>query len=162
MRGDPKVLAELNAALRDELTSIIQYIVHSEMRANWGYNRIAGEIRKQAIDEMRHAEKLIERILYLDGTPEVNFGMQTNVGANVRAQIENDLAAEREAVLGYNRAVAISVEAGDNGSRDLFQTLLNDEEQHVDHHEAQLSLIEQVGIANFLAQQMGEGADAGH
>jgi bacterioferritin len=159
MRGDPKVLAELNAALRAELTAIVQYIVHAEMREDWGYGSLSKSSRKQAIDEMRHAEKLIERILYLDGTPEVEFGLAPKVGKNVRQQIDNDLADERDAVRQYNNAMAICQATGDNGSRELFEALLKDEEGHVDQHEAQLHTIEEIGIQNYLSQQMnGEEA----
>ena len=161
MRGHENVIAELNAALRAELTAIIQYMVHAEMRTDWGYGRMGGETRKHAIEEMRHAEKLIERILYLDGTPKVDIGLAPQIGPNVRAQIEADRAAEAEAVQQYNRAVAICQELGDNGSRDLFQQLLNDEEQHLDFLEAQLHSMDEVGAPNYLAQQMDGGENGG-
>ena len=161
MRGHENVIAELNAALRAELTAIIQYMVHAEMRTDWGYGKLGGETRKHAIEEMRHAEKLIERILYLDGTPKVDIGLAPQIGPNVRAQIDNDRAAELEAVGQYNRAIAVCQQLGDNGSRDLFQTLLNDEEEHLDYLEAQLTSMEEVGAQNWLSQQLNNGGGEG-
>jgi bacterioferritin len=161
MRGNEKVIAELNAALRAELTAILQYMVHAEMRHNWGFGKLGDEIRKQAIEEMRHAERLIERILYLDGTPKVDIGLQPKIGATVREQIANDLAAELDAVRQYNAAAELCRESSDNGSRELFVSLLQDEEMHVDHHEALQTIIEQAGYENFLAQQLDSGSE-GH
>jgi bacterioferritin len=157
MRGDEKVLAELNAALRAELTAIIQYMVHSEMRQNWGYGKLSADSRKQAMDEMKHAEKLIERILYLDGTPKVEFGLEPKIGQTVRQQIDNDLADELDAVRQYNNAMNVCMTAADNGSRELFESLLKDEEGHVDHHEAQIHSLEEMGIQNFLSQHLEGG-----
>lgn len=156
MRGNEKVLAELNAALSAELTAIIQYMVHSEMCENWGYERLGEIFRKQAIGEMRHAEGLIERILFLDGTPKVDIKLSPNIGANVKAQLENDLNGELEAVRMYNASAAICAEAGDNGSREMFEKMVKDEEGHVDLFEAELHQISEMGLQNYLAQQMHE------
>lgn len=154
MKGNEKVIAELNAALSSELMAIMQYMVHAEMLTNWGYQRYGGIIKKQAIDEMKHAEGLIERILYLDGVPNVHIKLDPKIGSDVKAQIENDLAAEVEAVAQYNNAVKVCTGAGDNGSRELFERMTIDEEQHVDFLEAQLDMIKQMGLQNYLAQQM--------
>ncbi len=154
MKGNEKVLAELNAALSNELMAIMQYMVHAEMLTNWGYQRYGGMIKKQAIDEMKHAEGLIERILYLDGVPNVHIKLDPKIGNDVKTQIENDLAAEMEAVAEYNNAVRVCVEAGDNGTREIFERMTMDEEQHVDFLEAQLDMISQMGLPNYLAQQM--------
>lgn len=156
MRGNEKVLAELNAALSAELTAIIQYMVHSEMCENWGYERLGELFRKQAIGEMRHAEGLIERILFLDGTPKVDIKLTPNIGANVKAQLENDLKGELDAVRMYNASAAVCVEAGDNGSREMFEKMVKDEEGHVDLFEAELHQISEMGLENYLAQQMRE------
>lgn len=154
MKGNDKVIQELNAALSSELMAIMQYMVHAEMLTNWGYQRYGGLIKKQAIDEMKHAEGLIERILYLDGVPNVHIKLDPKIGSDVKAQIENDLAAEVEAVTQYNNAARICAEAGDGGSRELFERMTIDEEQHVDFLEAQLDMIKQMGLQNYLAQQM--------
>jgi bacterioferritin len=154
MRGNDSVIERLNAALKAELTAISQYIVHSEMCHNWGYDGLGGYIRKQAIDEMRHAEGLIERILFLDGVPNVGIMLAPVIGTSVKAQIENDLKAELEAVRLYNDSVAICVQAGDNGSRELFEKMVKDEEEHTDFLEAQLTMIAEMGMANYLTQQM--------
>ena len=154
MKGNEKVIAELNAALSSELMAIMQYMVHAEMLANWGLARYSGMVKKQAIDEMKHAEGLIERILYLDGTPNVHIKLDPRIGVDVQEQIQNDLAAEVEAVGQYNNAVRICVEASDNGTRELFERMTKDEEEHVDFLEAQLDMIRQMGLPNYLAQQM--------
>ncbi len=154
MRGNNKVIAELNTALKAELTAISQYIVHSEMCHNWGYHSLGGYIKKQAIDEMKHAEGLIERILFLDGAPKMDVMPTPAIGANVKAQLENDLRAETGAVAMYNASVKVCVEAGDNGSRELFEKMVKDEEQHADFLEAQLGMITEMGLENYLAQQM--------
>lgn len=154
MRGNDNVIQQLNEALKAELTAIVQYIVHAEMCHNWGYDRLGGYIKKQAIDEMRHAEGLIERILFLEGTPKVDVMPTPRIGANVKAQLENDLAAELEAVSEYNSAVAACTEAGDSTSRALFEKMVKDEEEHTDFLEAQLFMIGEVGFDNYLAQQI--------
>jgi len=156
MRGKDKVIARLNEALKAELTAITQYFLHSEMCDNWGYHRLGEFIKKQSIDEMKHAEKVIERILFLDGTPNMSMGLPITVGANVKAQLESDLALEVEAFSMYNAAIQVCVAEGDNTSRELFEVLLKDEEKHIDFLEAQLHIIEEAGIQNYLAQQMHE------
>ncbi len=155
MKGNPKVLAELNKALREELTAINQYFLHAEMCENWGYHLLSDFIKKQSIGEMKHAEVLIERILFLDGSPNMQ-PLQLTVGASVKQMIESDLALEVGAVKQYNDAVKIATEHGDNGSRDLFVQLLKDEEGHVDFLEAQVHLIKELGYERYLTQQMGE------
>jgi bacterioferritin len=157
MRGNDKVIAELNRALREELTAINQYFVHAEMCHNWGYHKLGSYIRKQAIDEMKHAEELIERVLFLDGTPTME-PLALNVGQNVRAQIESDLKLEVGAVAMYNNAVAIARDNGDDQSRDLFSKLLKDEEAHVDWLEAQLHMMKEMGYERYLTMQT-EGED---
>src|SRR5580700_5999674 len=124
MQGNPKVIAALNEALKEELTAINQYFLHAEMCENWHYNKLGGYIKKQSIDEMKHAETLIERILFLDATPTLTDPMQINVGKNVKEQIESDLKLEIGAVAMYNRAVQIARDEGDNASRELFERLL--------------------------------------
>jgi bacterioferritin len=154
MKAKPKIIEKLNALLSDELTAINQYIVHSEMCANWGYERLHEAIEKRAITEMKHAEKLIERILFLDGTPIVSKLNKIEIGSDVKAQFENDLDAERMAVQAYNEGIQLAVESGDNGTRALLESILTDEEDHVDWLEAQLAQIEQIGIENYLTEQM--------
>ena len=152
MRGNDKVIAELNEALREELTAINQYFIHAEMCHNWGYHKLGSYIRKQSIDEMKHAEQLIERILFLDGTPKMEY-LDLNVGGNVRAQIEADLTLEVNAVAMYNKAIQISRDAGDDQSRELFSKLLKDEEEHVDWLEAQVHLIKEMGYERYRSLQ---------
>ena len=156
MRGNPKVIAELNAALKEELTAISQYFLHAEMCENWKYDKLGSFIKKQSIDEMKHAEVLIERILFLDATPNMTELLELNVGQNVREQIENDLKLELNAVGMYNNSVRIAREEGDNASRELFEKLLKDEEAHVDWLEAQLHQIKEIGYERYLSQQIRE------
>jgi bacterioferritin len=157
MRGNENVIAQLNAALKAELTAILQYMVHAEMQSNWGYQGLGGYIKKQAIDEMRHAEGLIERILFLDGIPKVDIMPTPQIGANVKAQLENDLAAELDAVRQYNEAVRICTDARDNGTRELFEKMVKDEEGHTDWLEGQLFAIGEMGYENYLTQQLKNG-----
>ncbi len=156
MRGNDKVIACLNEVLKAELTAINQYFLHAEMCENWGYKRLASYGKKESIDEMKHAEAAIERILFLEGTPAMSELFPLRIGADVKAQMENDLALELEAVPRLNKAIKVAVEAGDNGSRDLFEKILTDEEHHVDWLEAQLHVIREIGLKNYLAEQMGE------
>jgi len=158
MQGNPQVIALLNEALKEELTAINQYFLHAEMCENWHYGRLADFIRKQSIGEMKHAEELIERILFLDGTPNMTELMQLTVGANVREQLESDLKLEVGAVGMYNRAVAAARDAGDNASRELFERLLKDEEEHVDWLEAQIHQIKEIGYERYLSQQIKDEA----
>ena len=154
MKGNPKVIKELNDALREELTAINQYFLHAEMCENWGYKKLADYIKKQSIDEMKHAEVLIERILFLDGTPSME-PLNLTVGGTVRHMIESDLALELGAVKQYNAAVQVASQEKDNGSRDLLVKLLKDEEDHVDWLEAQLHQIKEVGYERYLSLQTG-------
>ena len=155
MMGNAKVLAELNKALREELTAINQYFLHAEMCENWGYHKLSDVIKKQSIGEMKHAEVLIERILFLDGSPSM-MPLELNVGGTVKGMIESDLALEVSAVKQYNDAIAIATKEGDNGSRDLLVELLKDEEEHVDFLEAQMHQIKELGYERYLSMQMGE------
>jgi bacterioferritin len=156
MQGKQKVIVELNRALKEELTAISQYFLHAEMCENWKYEKLGQYIKKQSIDEMKHAEALIERILFLDGTPSMSEALQINVGRNVKEQIASDLKLELEAVEMYNRSVRIAREEGDNASSELFERLLKDEEDHVDWLEAQLHQMEEMGYERYLTQQIDE------
>jgi len=159
MRGNEKVLKDLGEALKAELTAINQYFLHSKMCENWGYFRLAAYYRKESIEEMVHAEKLMNRILFLDGTPNMTEIGPINVGKNVKAQFENDLALELNAVKHLNGAIKIASEVGDNASRALFEQILADEEEHVDHLEGQLHAIGEMGLENYLAQQLHKGEE---
>jgi bacterioferritin len=156
MRGNEKVLEQLNAALSSELTAIVQYMVQAEMCDNWGYKRLGGLTKARAIEEMKHAEGLIERIIFLDGTPEVKVGLKPQLGANVQQHLEIDLKDEIDAVHQYNKAIQVCVMAKDEGSRELFEDMIEDEERHVDFLEAQLHSLHEMGIANYLSEQMHE------
>jgi bacterioferritin len=159
MRGNDQVIAKLNEALREELTAINQYFVHAEMCHNWGYHRLGNYIRKQSIGEMKHAEELLERIIFLDGVPRME-PLPLTIGADVKGQLQNDLDLELKAVVMYNESVKVAREAGDNASRELFERLLKDEEEHVDFLEAQMHQIGQLGYERYLAQQIS-GEDHG-
>ncbi len=154
MKGNPKIIERLNALLSDELTATNQYIVHSEMCANWHFDKLHNLVEKRAIDEMKHAEKLIARILFLEGTPIVSNLNKIRIGAEVPAQLENDLGAEMGAVQAYNDGIRQAVELGDNGTRELLESILSDEEGHVDWLEAQLDQIKQMSIQNYLVEQI--------
>ncbi len=154
MKGHEKIIERLNALLADELTAISQYMVHSEMCANWGYERLHEAVEKRAIDEMKHAEKLIARILFLEGLPIVSKLHEMHIGAEVEAQIKNDWTAEDGAIKAYNEGIRQAVELGDNGTRALLESILADEEDHIDWLEAQLDQIQQVGIQNYLGEQI--------
>ena len=154
MRGDPDVIELLNEALTAELTAINQYFVHAKMCENWGYNRLAKKIYDESIDEMKDAEQLIERILYLEGVPNLQRLGSVLVGESVPEQHRLGLDLERAAVERYNRGIALARDKADNGSRELLEDLLTDEEEHADWLEAQLALIDQVGVQNYLAQQI--------
>ena len=156
MQGNPKVIAELNAALKEELTAINQYFLHAEMCENWKYDKLGSFIKKQSIDEMKHAEALIERILFLDGAPNLTELLRLSVGTNVKEQLESDLKLEIEAVGMYNNSIRIARDEGDNASRELFERLLKDEESHVDWLEAQLHQIKEIGYERYLSQQIRE------
>jgi bacterioferritin len=153
MKGNVKIIAILNDFLSDELTAINQYIVHSEMCANWGYDKLHAAIEKRAIQEMKHAEKIIARILFLEGLPVVSVLKKMNIGAKVDLQLQNDHAAELEAIKGYNDGIKLCLEVGDGGTRELIEDNLEDEEAHIDWIEAQLDQIEQMGLKNYLVTQ---------
>jgi bacterioferritin len=153
MRGNEQVIAQLNVALREELTAINQYFLHAEMQHSWGYHRIGAYLKKQSIDEMRHAEKLIERLLFLDATPKMDY-LDLNIGSNVRAQLEADHKLEEKAIAMYNKAILVSREQGDDVSRELFSFLLKDEELHIDWIEQQLHQISEMGYERYLSLQV--------
>ena len=157
MHGDKKVIEQLNAALSSELTAIVQYMTQAEMCQGWGYKRLGGLIQAQAIEEMKHAEGLIERIIFLDGLPNVEVGLKPQLGSKVQEQIEIDLKDELDAVRQYNEAVKVCVQSRDEGSKALFDRMIQDEERHADFLEAQLNAIKEMGVANYLAQQLGGG-----
>jgi bacterioferritin len=155
MKGNDKIIERLNALLADELTAVNQYIVHSEMCANWGLDRLHGIVEKRAIQEMKHAEQHIARVLFLEGRPIVSALNKIAIGPEVEAQLRNDLAAEQGAVTAYNDSIRLAVECGDNGTREMLEAILKDEEAHLDWLEAQLDQIKQMGIQNYLTEQIG-------
>ena len=155
MKGNDKVIAALNMLLADELTAINQYMVHSEMCANWGYGELHEAIEKRAITEMKHAEMHIGRIIFLEGLPVVSELNPLHIGADVLGQLKSDLGAEQGAVKAYNDAIKLAVEAGDNGTRVMLEGILKDEEDHLDWLETQLDQIEQMGIQNYLVEKVG-------
>ncbi len=154
MKGNENIIKKLNFLLADELTAISQYMVHSEMCANWMYQRLHEAVEKRAVTEMKHAESLIARILFLEGTPVVSDLNPMHIGADVEAQLKNDLGAELGAVKAYNEGVRLAAEAGDNGTREMLESILKDEEEHADWLEGQLDQIGQMGVQNYLAQQI--------
>jgi bacterioferritin len=154
MKGNEQVIARLNELLADELTAINQYMVHSEMCANWRYNELHEAIEKRAIQEMKHAEMHIARILFLEGVPIVSNLNPLHIGGTIPEQLQRDLAAEEGAVKLYNDSIRLAVEAGDNGTREMLEAILKDEEEHLDWIDAQLIQIEQMGISAYLAEQI--------
>lgn len=154
MKGNEKIVAKLNFLLADELTAVSQYMVQAEMCANWGYQHLADVIEKRAIDEMKHAEKHIARILFLEARPIVSELNKMNIGEGVEAFHKNDWESESGAVSAYNEAIKLAVEVGDNGTRELLESILKDEEDHIDWIEAQLDQIKQMGIQVYLAEQI--------
>ena len=154
MRADDDIIEVLNEVLTAELTAINQYFIHAKMCDNWGYERLGSKIREESIDEMRHAEKIVDRILYFDGMPNMQRLFPLKVGETVAEQFRNDLDVEIAAIERLNRGVALAVERADNGSRELLAGILVDEEQHADWLETQLAAIAQLGEANYLAQQL--------
>ena len=157
MRGNDKIIKYLNEVLKAELTAINQYFLHAKMCENWGYKRLAHHSREESIDEMKHAEACMERILFLEGTPNMSDLFPIKIGADVKAQHESDLALELAAVSRLNKAIKLAVEVGDNASRELFEKILIEEEHHIDWLEAQLGLIKEIGLENYLAQQLHKG-----
>ena len=154
MHGDKKVIEQLNAALSSELTAIVQYMTQSEMCQNWGYERLGQRTKARAIEEMRHAEGLIERIIFLDSTPTVAVGLKPQLGSDVQEQMAINLKDEQDAVRQYNQAVKVCFEAKDEGSKALFDRMIQDEERHADYLDAQLHSIKEMGIGTYLAQQL--------
>jgi bacterioferritin len=155
MKGNKKLIEQLNARLAEELTATNQYMVHSEMCDNWGYGKLHKQIEKRAIDEMKHAEKLIARILYLEGIPIVSDLNKIHIGAEVPKMHENDRSAEEMAIKNYNESIRLAAEVGDNGTRDLLTAILKEEEEHIDTLEAQMDQIKQIGVQNYLTEQLG-------
>jgi len=155
MKGNENLIVVLNELLADELTAINQYMVHSEMCADWRYEKLHEAAEARAIQEMKHAEKLIARILFLEGKPNVSNLKRIHIGNDVKEQLINDRMAEQEAVVAYNKGIQLAVEVADNGSRELLESILKDEEDHLDWLEAQLEQIEQMGIQNYLVEQTG-------
>ncbi|MEN6622769.1 MAG: bacterioferritin [Smithella sp.] len=152
MKGNDKLIEKLNDRLADELTAINQYMVHAEMCDNWGYERLDKMVEKRAIIEMKHAEKLIERILFLDGIPIVSKLNQIKIGSEVEKQFKNDVNLEYDAVKNYNDDIAFAGEVGDYGTKELLESILKDEEGHIDEIEAQLDQIKQMGIQTYLGE----------
>jgi bacterioferritin len=154
MKGNAKLLEALNEILTGELTAINQYFVHAKMCANWGYDRLAHKNREESVSEMKHAEELIERILFLEGIPNMQRLEKVRVGETVAEQLTLDLQLEQVAIPRFNKAIALAVDVADNTTRDLLEHMLVSEEEHVDWLESQLELIKQVGEQNYLAQQI--------
>jgi bacterioferritin len=157
MKGNEEVLKALNEALSEELTAINQYFLHAEMCESWGYSEISALVKKESIDEMKHAEILIERILFLDGTPNMTDYGKLNIGQSVPNMIANDLALENSAIKMYNKLIGICVRENDHGTAELLKRILKDEEVHIDQLEEQEQLIKDIGVENYLAMQMGSG-----
>lgn len=150
MKGKPEILDSLNFLLRDELTAINQYFVHAEECADWGYESLHEAIEKRSMDEMKHAEHLIARILFLEGTPVVNKLNPIHIADNVKGMFENDLKSEQDTIDEYNKAVRLAAELADNGTKKFLDAILKDEEGHLDYIEGQLDQIAQMGIENYL------------
>ncbi len=155
MQGNPEIIELLNEVLTAELTAVNQYFIHAKMCGNWGYAKLESHVRDESIDEMRHAEALIERILFFDGIPNLQRLLPLRVGETVAEQFRNDLDVEYVAVERLNRGIAAAVAAGDNGTRHLLEEILVSEESHIDWLETQLEAMRQVGEAAYLAEQLG-------
>lgn len=156
MKGDPKIIDALNRALTIELTAINQYFCQAKMCKNWGFLTLGKKHYQESLGEMKHAEKLIDRILFLEGTPEIARYDVIRVGSDVKEQFENDLVLEMGGVKQYNAMVDLCIQLNDNGTRELIEPILEESEEHVDWLETQLNLIETVGLQNYLAEKMGE------
>jgi bacterioferritin len=154
MKGNDEVIQVLQDVLCAELTAVNQYFIHARMCENWGYKRLAAYVRKESIEEMKHAQDVIDRILYFDGAPNMQKYMKINVGGNVPDQYRNDLDLERQAVPRLNKGIEVARTHADNGTRALLEAILKDEEEHVDWLEAQLHQIKEIGVENYLAQQI--------
>ena len=155
MKGNEKVIEHLNTRLAEELTAINQYMVHAEMCEDWGYKKLGERIEKRAITEMKHAEALIARILFLEGRPIVSNLNKINIGSDVPEMHKNDHGLELVAVKGYNDTIRLCAEVGDHNTKTFIQGILKDEIEHVDDIESQLDQLEQVGVENYLTQQIG-------
>lgn len=155
MQGNPETIELLNEVLTAELTAVNQYFVHAKMCSNWGYGQLASHVRDESIDEMRHAERVIERILYFDGVPNLQRLFPLRVGETVAEQFRNDLEVEYAAIERLNRGIAAVTAAGDNGTRALLEDILTSEEEHVDWLETQLEAMRQLGETAYLAEQLG-------
>jgi bacterioferritin len=160
MKGNPKIIDALNMLLADELTSISQYMVHSETCAHWGYDKLHQAIEKRAIDEMRHAEWLIGRIIYLEGAPVVSKLNPMKIGADVVEMVKNDLEAEFVAVKGYNESIGLAHQVADQATVDLLTKILNDEERHVQWSEIQLAQVAQMTLEGYLSMQSSGATEA--
>jgi bacterioferritin len=156
MKGKPEVIKVLQEALTDELGAVHGYILHAEMCDNWGHKTLAAMTTRRAIEEMKHAERLMERILFLEGAPDVETMPKIVAGRDVEDQFRTDLESEQAAIVSYNEGIATCRKAGDDGSSELLKANLQDEERHADYLETQLSLIQQIGLANYLAQSLKE------
>ena len=154
MKGNAKVIAALNEALQEELLAINQYFLHAEMAENWKYEALAKRIKKESIDEMKHAERLIERILFLDATPTLTGPTSLKVGKNVKEQLASDLELEYHAVKMYNAGIKLARDEHDNTTAELFEDILEEEEEHVDWLEAQMHQIEEIGYERYLSEQI--------
>ena len=154
MKGNDKLMSTLNGLLADELTAINQYMVHAEMADNWGYERLHEHFEKRAMDEMKHAEKLIGRIIFLEGTPIVSNLREIRIGSDVPKQLASDLNLEMGAIKAYNAAVALAVEVADNATRELLESILKDEDRHVDKIEENQDQLGQMGLQNYLVAQV--------
>ncbi|HTN52303.1 MAG TPA: bacterioferritin [Anaeromyxobacter sp.] len=154
MKGDAQVIDLLNEVLTNELTAINQYFIHARMCDNWGYERLAKRNRDESIDEMKHADRLIERVLYLEGVPNMQRLAKVSIGEEVPEQLKLDLELERHAIPVLNRGIALCRSLGDNGTAELLEDILEDEEEHANWLEGQLSLVAQLGAAHYLAQQI--------
>lgn len=156
-KGGKDIIDALNEVLAGELTAINQYFLHAKMFENWGYQRLHNKVHAESIDEMKHADELIERILYLDGIPNVQKLGRVRIGEDPREMFECDLAVEQEAIPRLNDAIKLCRDQGDNGTRHLFENMLTDEEAHVDWLEAQLHLMNELGDSAYLAEQIKQG-----
>ena len=154
MKGDPQIIDALNEVLTAELTAINQYYIHAKMCENWGYDRLAHKLREESIDEMKHADLVISRILFLEGVPNLQAYNKLRVGETVKEQLESDLGVEYSAIAFLNQGIAAARAAGDNATEDMMTKILVSEEEHTDWLETQLELIRQVGEQNYLAQQI--------
>ena len=154
MKGNDEVIQVLQDVLCAELTAVNQYFIHARMNENWGYKKLAAYVLKESIGEMKHAQEAMDRILYFDSVPNMQKYMKINVGKTVPEQFAFDLQVEYDAVARLNKGIELSRERGDNGTRALFEKMLKDEEEHIDWLEAQIGIVEKIGVENYLAQQM--------